>query len=86
MHILERGDVIALEKAHERIAMPGDCAGAVRSVLLDGPVVGTTSLIPHAGTGRRQDVEVLVHLIGGVVSAFLFVYLVLALMKPEWFA
>jgi K+-transporting ATPase KdpF subunit len=31
-------------------------------------------------------VETLVYLIGGVVSALLFVYLVLALLKPEWFA
>jgi K+-transporting ATPase KdpF subunit len=28
----------------------------------------------------------LIYLIGGVVAAFLFVYLVLALLKPEWFA
>jgi K+-transporting ATPase KdpF subunit len=27
-----------------------------------------------------------VYLIGGVVAALLFVYLVLALLKPEWFA
>jgi K+-transporting ATPase KdpF subunit len=27
-----------------------------------------------------------VYLIGGIVSVFLFVYLVLALLKPEWFA
>jgi K+-transporting ATPase KdpF subunit len=27
-----------------------------------------------------------VYLIGGVVSVLLFVYLVLALLKPEWFA
>jgi K+-transporting ATPase KdpF subunit len=27
-----------------------------------------------------------VYLIGGVVSALLFVYLMLALLKPEWFA
>jgi K+-transporting ATPase KdpF subunit len=30
--------------------------------------------------------ETLVYLIGGIVSAFLFVYLILALLKPEWFA
>jgi K+-transporting ATPase KdpF subunit len=30
--------------------------------------------------------ETLVYLIGGIVSEFLFVYLVLALLKPEWFA
>jgi K+-transporting ATPase KdpF subunit len=29
---------------------------------------------------------VVVYLIGGIVSALLFVYLVLALLKPEWFA
>jgi K+-transporting ATPase KdpF subunit len=28
----------------------------------------------------------LVYLIGGVVSAFLFAYLMLALLKPEWFS
>ena len=27
-----------------------------------------------------------VYLIGGIVAALLFVYLVLALPKPEWFA
>jgi len=27
-----------------------------------------------------------VYLIGGIVAALLFVYLVLALLKPEWFA
>jgi len=27
-----------------------------------------------------------VYLVGGVVSALLFVYLMLALLKPEWFA
>jgi len=27
-----------------------------------------------------------VYLAGGVVSALLFVYLLLALLKPEWFA
>jgi K+-transporting ATPase KdpF subunit len=27
-----------------------------------------------------------VYLIGGIVAAILFVYLVLALLKPEWFA
>ena len=30
--------------------------------------------------------ETTVYLVGGVVSALLFVYLVLALVKPEWFA
>jgi K+-transporting ATPase KdpF subunit len=30
--------------------------------------------------------ETLVYLIGGIVSALLFVYLLLALLKPEWFA
>jgi K+-transporting ATPase KdpF subunit len=30
--------------------------------------------------------ETLVYLIGGIVSALLFVYLILALLKPEWFA
>ena len=30
--------------------------------------------------------ELLVYTIGGVVSAVLFVYLMLALLKPEWFA
>ena len=30
--------------------------------------------------------ENLIYSIGGVVSAGLFVYLVLALLKPEWFA
>ena len=30
--------------------------------------------------------EALVYLIGGIVSALLFVYLMLALLKPEWFA
>ena len=30
--------------------------------------------------------EVGVYLIGGIVAALLFVYLVLALLKPEWFA
>jgi len=29
---------------------------------------------------------VVVYLVGGVVSALLFVYLMLALLKPEWFA
>jgi K+-transporting ATPase KdpF subunit len=28
----------------------------------------------------------LIYLIGGVVAALLFVYLLLALLKPEWFA
>jgi K+-transporting ATPase KdpF subunit len=27
-----------------------------------------------------------IYLIGGVVAALLFVYLVVALVKPEWFA
>lgn len=27
-----------------------------------------------------------VYLIGGIVAGLLFVYLVLALLKPEWFA
>ena len=27
-----------------------------------------------------------IYLIGGAVSALLFVYLVIALLKPEWFA
>jgi len=27
-----------------------------------------------------------IYLIGGIVAALLFVYLVLALLKPEWFA
>jgi K+-transporting ATPase KdpF subunit len=27
-----------------------------------------------------------VYLIGGIVSVLLFVYLMLALLKPEWFA
>jgi len=27
-----------------------------------------------------------VYLIGGIVSALLFTYLMLALLKPEWFA
>jgi len=31
-------------------------------------------------------VETLVYSIGGIVAAVLFVYLVLALLKPEWFA
>jgi K+-transporting ATPase KdpF subunit len=31
-------------------------------------------------------VETLVYLLGGVVAAILFVYLLLALLKPEWFA
>jgi len=30
--------------------------------------------------------ETLIYLIGGIVAALLFVYLVLALLKPEWFA
>jgi K+-transporting ATPase KdpF subunit len=30
--------------------------------------------------------EVGVYLIGGAVALLLFVYLVLALLKPEWFA
>ena len=30
--------------------------------------------------------ELLVYTIGGVVAAALFVYLMLALLKPEWFA
>jgi K+-transporting ATPase KdpF subunit len=30
--------------------------------------------------------ETLVYLVGGIVSALLFVYLILALLKPEWFA
>jgi K+-transporting ATPase KdpF subunit len=30
--------------------------------------------------------ETLVYVIGGIVSALLFVYLILALLKPEWFA
>ena len=30
--------------------------------------------------------ETIVHLVGAVVSAILFVYLILALLKPEWFA
>jgi K+-transporting ATPase KdpF subunit len=31
-------------------------------------------------------VETLIYSIGGVVAAILFAYLVLALLKPEWFA
>lgn len=30
--------------------------------------------------------ETLVYLVGGGVSLLLFVYLMLALLKPEWFA
>jgi K+-transporting ATPase KdpF subunit len=30
--------------------------------------------------------HVVIYLIGGVVSALLMVYLLLALLKPEWFA
>jgi K+-transporting ATPase KdpF subunit len=30
--------------------------------------------------------ETTVYLVGGVVSTLLFVYLMLALLKPEWFA
>jgi K+-transporting ATPase KdpF subunit len=30
--------------------------------------------------------EMGVYLIGGIVALLLFVYLVLALLKPEWFA
>lgn len=30
--------------------------------------------------------EVGVYWIGGIVAAFLFVYLVVALFRPEWFA
>ena len=30
--------------------------------------------------------QLLIYTIGGVVSAVLFVYLMLALLKPEWFA
>jgi K+-transporting ATPase KdpF subunit len=30
--------------------------------------------------------EVGVYLIGSIVAVFLFIYLVLALLKPEWFA
>ena len=30
--------------------------------------------------------ETLVYSIGGIVSVLLFVYLMLALLKPEWFA
>lgn len=28
----------------------------------------------------------IIYVIGGIVSALLFVYLILALLKPEWFA
>jgi len=28
----------------------------------------------------------MIHIIGGVIAAFLFVYLLLALLKPEWFS
>jgi K+-transporting ATPase KdpF subunit len=31
-------------------------------------------------------VTTVVYLVGGVVAAALFVYLLLALLKPEWFA
>jgi K+-transporting ATPase KdpF subunit len=31
-------------------------------------------------------VEGLVYLVGGVVAVLLMVYLVLAMLKPEWFA
>jgi K+-transporting ATPase KdpF subunit len=30
--------------------------------------------------------ESIVYVIGGVVAVLLFIYLVLALLKPEWFA
>jgi K+-transporting ATPase KdpF subunit len=30
--------------------------------------------------------ETLIYLIGGIVAALLLVYLLLALLKPEWFA
>jgi K+-transporting ATPase KdpF subunit len=30
--------------------------------------------------------EANVYLVGGIVSALLFIYLMLALLKPEWFA
>jgi K+-transporting ATPase KdpF subunit len=31
-------------------------------------------------------VAIIVYIIGGVVATLLFVYLTLALLKPEWFA
>jgi K+-transporting ATPase KdpF subunit len=31
-------------------------------------------------------VEIIIYLVGGIVSALLFVYLVLALLKPEWYS
>jgi len=31
-------------------------------------------------------VATIIYIIGGVISALLFVYLMLALLKPEWFS
>jgi K+-transporting ATPase KdpF subunit len=50
----------------------------LRTFFRDGLVVGTAL--------GEKDMETLIYSIGGGVSALLFVYLVLALIKPEWFA
>ena len=35
---------------------------------------------------RRHSMTIIVYGVGGVVAAALFAYLMLALLKPEWFA
>jgi K+-transporting ATPase KdpF subunit len=54
---------------------------------------GTAVIRPLLGNGSitgtlvgDKTVETLIYGIGGVVSALLFVYLILALLKPEWFS
>jgi K+-transporting ATPase KdpF subunit len=55
--------------------------------------LGTAVIRPFLGNGSLtgklvgdKTVETLIYGIGGVVSALLFGYLILALLKPEWFS
>jgi len=55
-----------------------------------GIVVAFFALCVSAWSGsssafRRQAMDV-IHLVGAVVSALLFIYLAVALLKPEWFS
>ena len=44
-----------------------------------------SGLAVTSATGRRRMNET-IYVIGGAISALLFVYLIVALLKPEWFA
>ena len=63
-------------RVYERPIVPGNRCRICRSDL------GAAGALREAF--RRQEVNVL-YLLGGLISLALLVYLLLALMKPEWF-